>query len=150
MRKEDVYETISTCLAFFCHENSFLLQTGAIYDSSSRPSTSTSHILAYPDPHRLSLLFMIISLSIFFDLSRPVYSPESDDYYALAKAAFALRDPVREGSSVWTVWTLLLMSRWCAYVDLPDERRVGAVLLGVVGKLALGVSDRCLFFVISF
>ena len=84
---------------------------------------------------------MILCLATFFDLKRPLYSPEADDHHALAKVALTLRDPMREGSSVWTVWTLLMMVQWSAYVDLPGERKAGGVMMGVVDRLVLSVSE---------
>ncbi|KZT40626.1 hypothetical protein SISSUDRAFT_447776 [Sistotremastrum suecicum HHB10207 ss-3] len=85
------------------------------------------------DPHRMSLLFIILALGSLVDLEERPYSESANRYYELSRASLSLR-PVIEMASITAIQTLILS---CYYLLLGNKKPDPAwTMMGLAIKLA--------------
>ncbi|KAH8107491.1 fungal-specific transcription factor domain-containing protein [Phellopilus nigrolimitatus] len=88
--------------------------------------------------HNISLLFMVFSLGVLWDTTRPAYAPEADNYYHLARAALSFKSPV-ENTTLAAVQSVIQMVRYLEFSDSPQGSMRAWPIMGIAIKLAFSM-----------
>lgn len=106
-----------------------------------RPGTASrsSQVPAHPHPHKLSVLFMVLSLGVLFDTRLPPFHPSARKYYSCAWAALSLSN-FTDINTLESLVSLHLMGNFLVNRMNGQHADSFYALAGLAMRIAVGVS----------